>query len=319
MTCIDCMRMRFTIAIAALLFALMQTVAHADIRDRFVFDIVQGDSDSLEPETFIPLEWNEHWFSGLGYSQTKVTDQDTIAGFPDSKVSESTATRRTRLNLINYRDKLSDKTSYSLGVDYDFSEIDKSEFGYFQLVSGSTDDYVAFDNNVTIDINGFDLRGDFTWGRKTDFALTRLSLLLSPANELEVSQTTDFKPIVPDRGTSSSSITQDMGYQLKLESRFRVLPAANIGFIAAYELLPLKYDVAILNPATLNSFSTVRVDAHQATTRIGVRIIFQHEVMDRLYPVIGYFNRRVETEDQGNGHTESTSDNFTSIGITGAF
>ena len=297
----------------------LQASADDSINDRFVFDLVQGDSGSVNPSTFIPIAWNEHWFSGFGYRQIKTVTQDTISGFADSKVSTSTTDRRSRLNFISYQDNISGSLSYSLGADYDFSQIKKTEFGYFHLVSGTIDDYVAFDNEVDIDVSGVDIRGDLTWGKKSDFALVRLGMILAPSNTLDVEQSTDFKPIVPTTGTSTSSVKQDLGYLIKLESRFRVFPILNIGLEAGYELLPLKYDVAVLDPTTLNSFATARVDVHEQTTRLGIRFIFQYETVGNLYPVIGAFNRRVEVEDQTNGFTESSSDNFYTFGITGAF
>jgi hypothetical protein len=297
----------------------LQAIAEYNIDDRFVFDLVQGDSDSVNPSTFIPIAWNEHWFSGFGYSQIKTITQDAITGFADSKVSSSTTDRRTRLNFISYQDSISDSMSYSIGADYDFSKIEKTEFGYFHLVSGAVDDYIAFDNRVDIDVSGIDIRGDLTWGKKSDFALARLSMIFAPSNTLDVDQSTDFKPIVPATGTSTSSVKQDPGYLLRLESRFRVFPILNIGLEAGYELLPLKYDVAVFDPTTLNSFTTARIDVHEQTTRVGIRFIFQYETVGNLYPVIGFFNRKVKVEDQVNGFSESTSDNFYTLGITGAF
>ena len=144
-------------------------------------------------------------------------------------------------------------------------------------------------------------------------------MILAPSNTLDVEQETVFKPIVPETGTSSSSTSQDVGYALKLDSRFRVFPIMNIGLEAGYELLPLKYDVAVLDPNTLNSFTTARVDVHEITTRIGMRFIFRYETVSNLYPVIGVFNRKVEVEDQVNGFTESSSDTFYTFGITGEF
>ena len=296
-----------------------QLYAAPSINDRFTFDLVQDESGSINPSTFIPIAWTDNWFSGFGYSQTKITIQDTIEGFSESRVSTSTTDRRTRLNVISYQNRISDKLSYSIGADYDFSEIKKTEFGYFRLVSGTIDDYIAFDNDVNIDVSGVDLRGDLTWGRKPDFALVRLSMILAPSNTLDVEQSTNIKPLVPTTGTSTSSVSQDFGYLFKLDSRFRVFPLLNIGVEAGYELLPLAYDVAVLDPNTLNSFTTARVDVHEKTTRVGMRFIFLYETVGNLYPVIGIFNRKLEVEDQVNGYTESTSDIFYSFGITGEF
>lgn len=308
-----------SILVICLVGVSFQTTADNSINDRFTFDLVQGDSGSANPSMFIPIAWSEHWFSGLGYRLTKTSTQDSISGFTDSKVSTSTTDQRSRLNFISYQNKINDKLSYSLGADYDFSEIKKSEFGYFHLVSGTIDDYVVFDNNVDIDVSGIDIRGDLTWGKKTDFALVRLGMILAPSNTLDVEQSTNFKPLVPTTGTSSSSVKQDFGYLLKLETRFRVFPILNIGLEAGYELLPLKYDVAVLDPSTLNSFATARVDVHEQTTRVGIRFIFQYETVADLYPVLGVFNRDIEVKDQVNGFTENTSDTFYTFGITGAF
>ena len=108
-------------------------------------------------------------------------------------------------------------------------------------------------------------------------------------------------------------------FRAGLESRFRVFPLLSLGIEAGYELLPLKYDVAILDPTTLNSFTTTRVDIHEKTTRIGLRFIIQYETVAKLYPVIGVYNKETESEDQVNGFTESFSDTFYTFGITGAF
>jgi hypothetical protein len=292
---------------------------HSSIENRFVFDMERGENGSINPATFLPMAWSKNWFSGLGYRDSTDSTTGTISGFADSKVSTQVSESSALFNVISYQEQLVNGLSYSIGLNYRIDQIETSEFGYFRLVSGAIDDYEAFDNQVDIDVDSVDLSGDLTWGKADDFLVVRLGMVLAPANSISVEQSTDIKPLVPTTGTSRSSISQDLGYLIKLDARFRASPLFYIGLFAEYRLLPLKYDVAILNSATLNSFELSRIDEHEVTTRIGIRLIFQNKVMAGMHPAIGFINEDLETIDQITRARNTVSDSKVVLGLTGEF
>ncbi len=306
------------IFISLLAFCLTgQIHANPETSDRFRLDLRMDDNGNLNPESFTPIYWSRHWFSGLGFKENTLLSQDTLDGFDDSKFGTSIDESVLRLNLVSYRSG-NESFHYSIGGDYQRTSIDKVEFGYFHLNNGVIDDYIAFDNKVEIEVAGFSMRGDITWGLPSDQSRYRFSAILSPGNSLDVSQNTDFKPIVSTSGIGSNSNSQDINYFLQFETRHRLSNSISIGLDLQYEVLPLNYDAQILSP-TVDSFQTITIDNTETTTRVGLRLFFNYPLVNGLYPVIGIANEDVATEDNANGGTTTESQKIVTIGFSGQF
>ena len=307
-----------TVAIAVLSLLLTNNVlANEETADRFSFDLQMGEEGSLNPETFVPLYWDDNWFSGVGFTNSTQLTQGTVPGFTDSKLGTSISKRVLRLNLISHQTN-NDGYSYSIGGDYQMMTIDKTEFGYFYLNNGLIDDYVAFDNSIEIEMSGLSLRGDFTLGQSSDKHLYRLSTIVSPGSTLNVDQDTSFTPIIPTSGVGTSSKSQALSYMLQFETRHRLSEFFSVGLNLQYEVLPLEYDLQVLS-ATATSFQDATIDNTEITTRVGLRFVFNYPLVDGLFPVLGVTSEDVEVEDNLNGGSVSESQTLISVGFTGSF
>ena len=286
--------------------------------ERLRFDLNMGDDNNLNPDLFIPVYWQANWFSGLGFSQNSSFSSEVLAGFSDSKSGTSVNEDVVRLNILSYRTNNVD-LNYSVGGDYQLRSIEKAEFGYFYLNNGTIDDYVAFDNKIDIEVTGISLRGDVTFGNRSDTNQFRISTIVSPSSNLDVEQKTDFKPIVATSGTGDSSKSQDLSYLLSVDSNHKLWENINLRFFAQYESLPLEYDLKVL-ASTATSFQQTTIDVTEVTTRIGLRFVFTKlPIAEGLYAAVGFSTEDVETTNNAGAGSESSSDSLISIGFAGQF
>lgn len=313
--------MKKYINISAILLILLSTSAHASnniqVADRLVLDLAVDDDSNINPDLFIPIPWSQNWFSGLGYRNSSFQEQSTLNGFSESKLSTAIKEQVVRVNIISYQVN-NGNFSYSIGGDYGQTSIDKVEFGYFHLDNGVIDDFVAFDNNIEIEVTGLSLRGDLTYGKSADNNSIRLTAIVSPGNTLDVKQSTDIKPIVPVTGQGSSSKSQDLGYNLHLATNHKLGSFLSVGLDLQYNVLPLNYDVKVL-ASTADSFIDSTVDTTQTTTRVGLRFIFNYPITGNLYPVLGITSEDVKTKDNLSGGESSFSQTLTTVGLTARF
>ena len=306
--------------VACLFFSLGLTSVYANEKtssERLRFDLNMDDDNNLNPDMFVPKYWQANWFSGLGFSQNSSFSNDVLAGFSDSKYASNVNEDVVRLNILSYRTN-EVGLNYSIGGDYQFRSIDKIEFGYFRLNNGTIDDYVAFDNNIEIEVTGLSLRGDVTFGNR-DSNQFRVSAIVSPSSKLDVKQTTNFKPIVTTSGTGSSSKSQDLSYVLSLDYTHKVSENIDLRLFAHYESLPLEYDLKVL-ASTATSFDKTTIDVTEVTTEVGFRLVFINlPISDGLYPALGFSSEKFKATNNIGAGSKSTSDSLISIGFAGAF
>ena len=284
---------------------------------RVTLDLNIGEEGNINPKFFFPLNWADHWYSGISFKNSNQLAQREIDGFSDSKLSTGINERNIQLNIINYEDSYKG-LKYSVGTSVSETSIDKSEFGYFYFNNGVIDEFVAFDNTIEIDVTGLSIHGDVFFNNSKKTSRYRISAELSPSNTLKVQQETSFKPIVPTTGHNSSSETQNLAYALKFESSHDVNSIFKAGINIKYEVLPLKYDLKVL-ATTADSFQSAVIDTEETSTKIGLRIVFNHELVAGLHPVIGISSENKAIKDKISGQSENNTETLYSIGFTGEF
>lgn len=287
------------------------------INSRIALDLHLGEEGNINPEFFFPVNWANHWYSGISFKNSNQLTQRELDGFSDSKLSTGINERSIQLNIINYEDSYKG-FEYSVGTSVSETSIDKSEFGYFYFNNGVIDEFVAFDNTIEIDVTGLSIHGDVLFINSEKTSRYRISAELSPSNTLKVQQETSFKPIVPATGHNNSSETQGLAYALKFESSHNVNSIFKAGINIKYEVLPLKYDLKVL-ATTADSFQNAVIDTEETSTEIGLRIVFNHELVAGLHPVIGISSENKTIKDQISGQSESNTETLYSIGFTGEF
>lgn len=303
--------------VAFCLINLPHTYADEKQSDRFNLDLNSDEDGNTNPNLFLPYYWNSSWFSGVGFSNSSRLTQGTLTGFSDSRQGTIVEQQQLSINLLSF-ESVSGGLTYSVGGNYRITNIDRTEFGYLYLNNGSIDDYIAFDNLTEIAVSGLALRGDITWGSVDDDNSIRLGWVISPGDTLDVDQDTTFKPIITNSATGSSSKTQDLGYDLKLQTRHRMTDKFSIGLQLQYQVLPLEYDIKVL-ASTADSFQEATIDTTETTISNGIRFIFDDAISNGLDLVIGFSNEKVDVKDNVSGFTSDEDQSIFSLGFTSNF
>lgn len=291
---------------------------------RSEFSLQRDDAGNMNPRIFIPIYYgaSNQFYSALRYDSTNFKEVHPVNGFSDSKNALVSSSKNLYLNYFNY---VSSFNGYqiSLGVASTYSEIKNNEFGYIHDSDNSfgkgADYYIAFDNEIELDIQRHAIRADVTVPIG-DFFISRISTSISPFTTIKVKQSTIFKPLVRETGRSSSSTVQDVAYNFRYEGQINTGTFINIGFVASYNLQPLKYDIAQLEPQNDNYvFQTNTIDTDEITTRYMVRLLLKRKVMGGLHPSIGFGKEHLEKKNNINGSSTSIDKNIVSIGIEKRF
>jgi len=295
----------------------LNSYASQEFSTRIALDLQMSEEGNINPELFIPFNWDHNWYSGISFKSSNLLTHGELDGFSDSKLSTSISERAIQLNIINFEDNYKE-IEYSIGASISETSIDKSEFGYFYFNNGVIDEFVAFDNTIEINVTGLSVHADVFFSNSRKSSKYRISGELTPSNTLKVQQNTYFKPIVPTGANNHSSGTQSVAYTLKFESNHNVNSLFKAGINMKYEVLPLQYELQQL-ATTADSFQKIVIDTKETSTEIELRIVFNHEVVDGLHPVIGISSVNATIKDQISGQSESNTATLFTIGFTGLF
>lgn len=307
-----------------LVSTLAVSMLHAADTTKTELSFQKDDDGNMNPTIFIPIYYgsSNQFYSGIGYTSTNLKEINTIDGFSDGKNALVSTSKDLKLNYFTYIASFS-SFKISLGVESTYSEVKNNEFGYIHdssnLFGKGADYYIAFDNDIDLDIQRHAIATDITIPMGEYFT-SRLSTSVSPFTTISVKQFTNFKPLVMETGTSSSSTTQDIAYNIKYEGQIHTGTFVDIGLVANYDFQPLKYDIAQLAMKKGNYvFETNTIDTNEVTSSYIARLLFDYEVMGGLKPSIGFGKEHFERKDNMGGSTTSTDTNIISVGFEKRF
>ena len=270
------------------------------------------DGGNINPSISIPIYYgkNNKFFSSLEYTSSNMSEVDVLDGFIDSKNAFVSRSNELTLNYISYSTKLS-SLQLSFGINSTFASIKNNEFGYIHdsenVFNKGDDYYISYDNEVLLDIVRYSLSADvvFSFSKKID---SRLHLNISPFSTLDVDQSTIFKPLVSQKGESSSSYTQDISYNIRYDIQYNTDSFFDIGLTLKHKSNSFKYDVAALNADGSNfSFTNQAVDTTETTTSYMLKTIFKYSVLGGLKPSLGFGMRDFSKEDNINNSSVDSS------------
>jgi len=277
----------------------------------------QDNDGNFNPNIFIPVYWTDNVYSGIGYTSNTTKDIGVVDGFIDSKNGMVATSRDMRLNWLTYK-----FGNFSAGLQSNFLNIDKNEFGYIHdsadLFGNGTNYYIAFDNDIELDIvkTGFYI----DYSTKIDNLLLRGSSTITPSTKIDVKQSTLFKPLVNDIGSSSSSTSQDLSYGVKLEAYYDTNSFVKLGFEYSYDYMPIKYDIAQL--AVENNayvFNTTTIDTDETTTKYLAKLYFDKKMLGGLTPTIGFGSIETEVKNNDSGKKSKSDESIVSVGFERRF
>lgn len=299
-----------------------QTIANDAIRTELSF--TQDTEGNLNPELFIPFYYgsDEKFFSGVGYSSKNFKEVENITGFSDSKNALISEQKELRLSYINYQLPYQNFT-LSLGIESRFFAIKNNEFGYIHdagdVFGNGSDYYIAFDNEVELDIQRHSIHADITMPFGT-FVNSRFGASIAPLSSLKVKQNTLFKPLVNNNASSSSTTSQNLAYMLNFELQTNTTSFADIVFFGSYDYQPIEYTIAQLDyDGTNYLFKDATIETNEITTRLGAKIVFDYEILTLLRPSIGYISEKLTRENEIQNRSTTTTTSLFSIGFEKRF
>jgi len=212
--------------------------------------------------------------------------------------------------------------NYSVGIQTNIQNIDNNEFGYIHdtnnIFQQGNDYWIAFDNDIELDILKTSMYLNYSKHIKDTFL--RISTTISPSTKIDVKQSTLFKPLVDDIGSSSSSTSQELSYGLKIEAYYDTHSIVRFGSLYSYEYAPLKYDIAQLDYENNNYiFHTNTIDTNEITTKYLVKIYFDKKVLGELNPTIGFGKISKKIINNKNNSTATIDDSIISLGFEKRF
>lgn len=312
--------------IISCLAAVLVTAAQAE--ERTSLNFVQSEDGALSPELFIPMEWSPSLFSGIGYttSHSSSVESDVIDWATESKSSTSAKATDITLNLLTYQHR-SQSLGYALGAVAKMKKINKNEFAYIidgddvllNYVDSNISGVHSFDSTVGIDYTQAGLYGELSYTSE-GFA-TRFIVEAFPYASLAVDQSTDFKPTISTTGTSKKSIVQELTYNAKFDLIFKTSYWVDLSVRAAYEHLPLSYEIAQADVAN-NGYTTATVAIAEDTFRTDIKFLIHHKVLG-MQPYIGYrieqSTTTVLSDDTASSEDITIDDSKTLIGFENRF
>ena len=290
-----------------------------------LFWVVYTDDDgNLNPTLFIPVYYGDskQFYSAIGFTSSNSKKVESIDGFNDSKNAFISSSNDLTLNFITYTTSLFG-FEVSAGIESTLSYVENNEFGYIHdsenLFKNGTDYYIALDNEIELDIKRHAVKADIVFPLG-EYLASRLSTSISPYTTIGVKQSTIFKPLVDETGTSSSSTVQDIAYNIKYELQTKTDSFVDLGLVLSYDNQPLKYDIAQLGSSdNAYVFNTTTVDTNEITTSYMAKILFNKKILGGLKPSIGYGVENLDSKDNVSGTTTSSDRTFFSVGFEKRF
>ena len=285
-----------------LLIGTLFTVARLNAEETTNISFNLDNDGNLNPSISIPFYYgtSKQFYSSIAYSSTNSQTVEVLDSFSDSKNASISSSKDLTLNYMTYKDTLFGY-DISVGVESTFFDVNTNEFGYIHdsenLFGNGKDYYISFDNSIELDIQRHALRADIVVPMGKSF-LSRVFVTLSPYTTIGVKQTTIFKPLVNETGTSSSSTVQDLSYTVRYDGIIRTGSFFDIALVAYYGYQPLKYDIAQLSTTqTSYIFETTQIDTVEETSRYIAKILLNVEILGGLKPSIGYGIEKLKQTD----------------------
>lgn len=279
---------------------------------------------NLNPNFFIPVYYgsSKQFYTAVGYSSTNSQKVEVLDKFNDSKNAFISSSKDLTLNYITYKSSLLGY-AVSVGIESSFSDVKNNEFGYIHdsndFFGNGTDYYISFDNDLKLDIKRHAITADIIIPLGKHFS-SRLFTSISPYTTIGVKQSTIFKPLVNETGTSSSSTVQDLAYTFRYDGLIKTGTFVDIAVVASYDNQPLKYNIAQISQSNGNyNFETNIIDTNEITTRVIGKILLNIEVLGGLNPSIGYGIEKIDRKNNITDETISTDKTFFTIGFEKMF
>ncbi len=255
--------------------------------ERLEITLSQNKNGNTVPSLFMPIYWNKHLFSGLGY------DSFTLASSVNEKegniIAEGLSASSQSIynfNVLQYQQQKK-HIQYSFGLALKYSDVKNQEFA--NLTNKTDTSFMLNLKNETY-IKSFStgLSADFALKKLADFFSLRVGAYFYPYSTLDVThKLNEF--------TTSSDDAQDMTYKFFLITYFETNLGLNFSLNAKYSKEAYNYDINTLDldgstSSLKTSFTKLRGEA---------KVLYSNKSMS-IYPMLGLAYENI-TSDYGSG------------------
>lgn len=282
--------MRHLLVAAALLPSL--AFASGEMSVDFKFD----EDGKASPETTLPYQWNENWYSELKQRSLTISETDVFTAVNNPRSARSIEQDFYRVNFIGYK-SATDGLSYGFTLGLEYIQLAQDEFGFGDQNASLVAYELTQDVTITQAITSFELGYD---SARVD---ANVGFDLVPVGTLTIDQEASVRPNVNETGSNSSSHSMDLSYGVNANLLYKTGWSFDVGLFAEYKFLPYTYDYAVLNN-TGDGFTTEEVEQEETTTRFGVKVVLGQDTgMGR--PVFGYTQETLSQEVDGTSTDET--------------
>lgn len=272
----------------------------------FNIDLQIDSEGKVSPETSLPHEWNENWYSEVRFRSTTISTENTSTILTRSATTIDEQYKR--VNILGYQQK-NERSQFGVAGGAEVVDITRSEFGFGTIAS----DLVVIDNHVDIQAVRWIVSGFYN--KSFDYIDLHTGFNLAPAGQLTVSQDTYINYTSDISVKDSNNSSMDLSYGAEFDVLIKTGTGVDVKIGAEYLYLPLEYDLGVVNNS-LTAFETTTITQNETTLRYTAKFILPG-YEDKGRPVIGFTQELLTTDTDGESNTETV--NYIILGLMKSF
>ena len=267
--------------------------------------------ENTEPNIFIPIYWNSVFFSGLGYSSSYKSEQESLTQI-SGKISSTTYENIASINVLSYQYHKSDVT-YTIGATGSYRDIKLDEFGYYS----NDNDMVAFSNHSDINVIDATITADITISRIFDIFNMRVGAGITPYSLLENRQSLSLASS-QQTDVAEGKYQQELAYNLYFQAQLELPWSIDIGLNSWYDYTPLKFKSVQFNPQTLlRDVQTVKTQ--EIEYGLSVKLLFPKINIMGIEPYVGFSQKYYTLKKDGKNLEDNIETSYFTTGLEKMF
>jgi len=262
------------------------------------------ESQSFSPTFNYVLNWKkDNFYSGLSYDKNQFFFNNSSSSYDQKKTTQTN--ENLNLTLIGY-EKDFNSTSIGLSFIFNYSKIDKNEFGF--RINDTSE--LFFDNEINLDIYRINLTLKYFKQLNSSLKFYFYSTF-SPFTKLNLEQKTLINLVQSDYEKLNSSNNLDLSYDLEARILYLISEKWTLELSGKYYFLPLKYSSLSLDSEA--DFISDEVKSEEKTYFYFAKLITPLEIFSENFFSFGLGQKTFKSE------TENQQENIFFIGLDSKF
>jgi len=246
---------------------------------------------NTSPSLFVPIYWNEHLFSGIGYESITLA----LSDFSNSASTlEVTQQEIYNLNVLQYQET-SRNIQYSIGLALKYSKV--QNYGTLS-VPGTTP---SINLNVATSIKAFSagVSGDLAFKNIGEFLSVRVGGYIYPYLNFDVTQNLNGL-------TTNSNLDQEVTYKIVINTVLQSGYGVDLSLTALYSLEAYNYTINEIDSSLQPAGTVTDIKTSSNIFRGEVKLLLSAYSAHGIHPMLGYAYEDIHA-DYGSGQDKTTN------------